>query len=953
MAAMQITCGHCSRALEYSGDQPRFCAYCGKALQGVSDVTALFTPAPGGPTPCSVVPSEEITAAASSSGSPTIEEMPELIGGYRLLRRLGGGGMGSVYEAEESASGRRVALKLILPDHARTPEAVLRFRQEGQLASALAHPRCVFVYATDEDGGRPYIVMELMPGSTLDDLIHERGPLSIEEAVTKILDVIDGLSEAHRLGLVHRDVKPSNCFLEADGHVKVGDFGLAKSLVADAGLTRTGTFLGTPLYAAPEQIKREQVDAQSDVYSVAATLYFLLTGRAPHQTGDTMATLARIVSDDPPPPRTLRPDLPRGLDRLILRGLERDRRRRIRDLDEFRTALVSFLPARPSVGGLGLRFVAFVIDFVLLFPVKIATNWALTLLLVALFGRSTMNTLFNPLFSGAVSLLYFGILEGVWGCSVGKWLLRLRVGRVESNQPPGVARAMLRYVPLIMVYSGNLALPIFAWWYDMPLDGGHALTPKQAEGMALFGIFNGLWMLLMLALLVMPMRRRNGYRGLHEMLSGTRTYLLTWPRRQRLALGQREFRLEVTHPDDMPERLGPYRILGALRWAGRQRTLLAQDELLGRQLWIWVRSVSEPPLDAARRALSRATRVRWVGAGVEGPWQWDAFLAPAGVPLPALAAGPRRLRWTEVRPILEDLTEELAAACADGTLPNVLTPHQLWVQADGRIMLLGTPLEGSDDEVAVQGDEPESAESDDMEARALDFLRRVTIVALEGAPRTPAAAPGPIHAPLPIHVEELLGRLSGAGAPYASLAEWRHELEATRERPTEVTRLRRAGHLALTTLLLHIPIGGPSALLLGLLAMLLASSQDMAEADRPEVLAVGLSYIGVHVGFWVIWAFIFRGGYAFWRGGLALRCADGSLPARWRCALRALLVWTPVAGLLALAVVISSLAPAWPRLPFGLLALAALLLPLYAVLAILMPRRGLHDRLAGTYLVPE
>jgi serine/threonine protein kinase len=189
------------------------------------------------------------------------DAVPECVGNYRLLRRLGGGGMGAVYEAEDGSSGRRVALKLIQPEYAASAEALERFRQEGELASKLSHPRCVFVFAADEDRGRPYIVMELMTGATLDDVVQEKGPLPLEPALRKILDVIDGLQEAHQLGLVHRDVKPSNCFLEADGRVKVGDFGLAKSLVGDARLTKTGTFVGTPLFAAPEQIKMEGVDA--------------------------------------------------------------------------------------------------------------------------------------------------------------------------------------------------------------------------------------------------------------------------------------------------------------------------------------------------------------------------------------------------------------------------------------------------------------------------------------------------------------------------------------------------------------------------------------------------------------------------------------------------------------------------------------------------------------------
>ena len=291
--------------------------------------------------------------------------------------------MGRVYEAEEAATGRRVAVKLISAEYAGSPDAVERFRREGRLASGVAHPRCVFVLAADEAAGRPYIVMELMPGETLQDLVDRDGPLPPDQALVKILDVIDGLCEAHRLGVVHRDVKPSNCFLEADGRVKVGDFGLSKSLVGDAALTRTGTFLGTPLFASPEQIKSEAVGPQSDVYSVAATLYCLLTGRAPFQGGDSAATLARIVSEAPPPMRSLRPRLPAALDRVVLRGLERDPAKRWRDLDEFQAALLPFLPDRLSIGGLGVRFGAFLIDYAL-FAVL---GSAAALLIALLMGR--------------------------------------------------------------------------------------------------------------------------------------------------------------------------------------------------------------------------------------------------------------------------------------------------------------------------------------------------------------------------------------------------------------------------------------------------------------------------------------------------------------------------------------------------------------------------------------
>ena len=217
-----------------------------------------------------------------------------------MIRTLGGGGMGVVYEAE-SSDGRRVALKLMRPEAEDSTLAEERFRQEGRLASGIVHPRCVFVFDADQEGDRPYIAMELMSGETLKDLVERNGPLSPLEAVTKILDVIDGLREAHALGVVHRDVKPSNCFLESDGRVKIGDFGLSRSVVAPSHLTQTGGFLGTVLFAAPEQHKAEAVDARTDVYSVCATLFYLLTGRAPVEDArGAAAVVARVVCEPAP-----------------------------------------------------------------------------------------------------------------------------------------------------------------------------------------------------------------------------------------------------------------------------------------------------------------------------------------------------------------------------------------------------------------------------------------------------------------------------------------------------------------------------------------------------------------------------------------------------------------------------------------------------------------------------
>src|SRR5438552_3503845 len=342
---MKLQCPSCHRDLEFLGDQPSFCAYCGQALR---DSTVEYD-------------ADAATEPPSQSSARASRSVPEVVAGYRLLRSLGTGGMGTVYEAEDISSARHVALKLISCEFATSQDTVERFRQEGRLASMIVHPRCVFVLTADEQAGQPYIVMELMSGKTLQDLVKARGPLPIEEAVAKIMDVMEGLQEAHQLGVIHRDVKPSNCFVEADGRVKVGDFGLAKSLIADQHLTKTGLFLGTPLYASPEQIKAERVDQQTDVYSLAATLYFLLTGRAPFQSRDAAATVARIVSDSPPSMRSLRPEIPASLDKIVRHGLERERKHRWHNLEDFQAALLPFVSTQLCVGRRALRVAAFFI----------------------------------------------------------------------------------------------------------------------------------------------------------------------------------------------------------------------------------------------------------------------------------------------------------------------------------------------------------------------------------------------------------------------------------------------------------------------------------------------------------------------------------------------------------------------------------------------------------------
>ena len=679
------------------------------------------------------------------------------VGGYRLLRRLGGGGMGTVFEAEESASGRRVAVKFLAPELADSAEAIARFRAEGRLASAISHPRCVFVLAADEDAGRPYIVMELMPGDTLADLVKRHGPLPPQQAVAYILDIIEGLQEAHRAGVIHRDVKPSNCFLSADGRVKIGDFGLAKSLTPSAHVTRSGTFLGTPLFASPEQIKAQPVDPRTDIYSVAATLYYLLAGKAPFEGGDGVAVMARIVSDPPPSLRALLPEISPGLERIMLRGLERDRERRPQSLEDLRVALLPFSPQASSGSRPAWRFAAHMLDGLLF--VLVGPDSALFALLVAWGFIAHMEDLEAKriyfLVWNVVWIAYFTLLEGLWGWSLGKLLFGLRVcvvggseppsshplppasggeGRVRGAGPPGLARALVRTTAhFTILYLAASIFQLLAytypdeWWWWIG-----AVVPT----------------ILGALLLLTTMHRANGYRAPHDLLCGTAVVILPSPESAsllaRFAPGRGLPTMAI--PPEAPERLGPFAVQGVLCWKPDQKLLTGMDPALGRAVWIELRDRTAAPLSVARRDVHRTGRLRWLGGGVHEEWQWDAFLAPTAIPVTEFAAG-GPLVWYQARPLLDQLANEMEAATTDGTLPAMLTPEQVWIREGGSVLLLDAPpsefsstsptrQRGADTSLARRACIP----SNDHD-RLLELLRQVAVLLLDRGGSAPDARP--------------------------------------------------------------------------------------------------------------------------------------------------------------------------------------------------------------------
>jgi serine/threonine protein kinase len=823
-------------------------------------------------------------------------------GPYQLGKLLGKGGMGEAYEADDLETGRRIALK-ILSQRLDSPDARRRFLNEGRLAANINHPNSVYVFGVEEIAGVPVIAMELMPGGTLLDKICSESPISSTEAADITLQIIDGLAAAHAAGILHRDIKTSNCFVDTDGSVKIGDYGLSISTKGHERPTVSEeSFMGTPMFAPPEQIRGDDLTVRSDIYSLGATLFTLLTGKPPFISKDTIRLLAKVLEQPAPDLREIRSDIPKGLADVVRRCLEKRPDDRFAGCDELRAAIIPFSSRGKAAAQLWRRLVAGIVDMTIIgIPFLIASQYISNNYQAPkeLFIQSALLAI-----SVVAWLAWFTIFEWKCGKTPGKSLLGLEVllTKPENNKWSKGLRILGRSSLFVI-------LPVVAATYFFsPIQVDHVETNpitlkingREFTGSRTHTDYEWDLGLLTLAtwatatlLLFAGSNRNNGWLSLHDKLTDTRVVSLLRQRPPRSK--HNEIKNLSTEDSSM---LGPFLILDTL--SGCDDWYLGYDPKLLRKIWLRKLPPGSPPVAASLRNLRRPGRLRWL-AGIRSPEEnCDAYEFPGGKSLVSLTE--QRVPWYELFQWMADLATELTAANSDGTQPSNPCIEQIWINADGRAKLLDFPAPG----IKPPASFIRCSLWHDLTERLLK------------------------HSPLPLPVSAFLKKIPNISEP-ATITQ---ELNQLTDLPHEVSRKKRLGIIAASAT-------GP--LLLGLGLYFLYNT----------MLSTTLFWsISALIAFVAIPAMISA---AFAGDGLILRSfglcvvdrngnpATGSLAAK-----RSLIAWLPT-------LISPAIFAAWmiwtnPHYAaIGTLATLALL----AFISAILPERTLHDCLANTFLVPR
>ncbi|HEX6777044.1 MAG TPA: protein kinase, partial [Ktedonobacterales bacterium] len=264
------------------------------------------------------------------------------LGPYQIQALLGSGGMGQVYRARDPRLDREVAIKVLSATLAQEPGYSVRFQREAKAAAKLNHPNIVPVFDVGEQGGLMYLVMPLIPGGTLREYLAQRGALPLNEAVSIIEQVAGALQQAHERGMIHRDVKPANILMSAEGRALLTDFGIvrvAQSNESATPLTRIGAFVGSPEYAAPEMVTGQSADHRVDIYALGIMLYQMLTGRLPFVGSNAMALLVQRVQQEAPAPRSINPAISPAVEAVIMKAMAKTPAARYQSATELVQAL--------------------------------------------------------------------------------------------------------------------------------------------------------------------------------------------------------------------------------------------------------------------------------------------------------------------------------------------------------------------------------------------------------------------------------------------------------------------------------------------------------------------------------------------------------------------------------------------------------------------------------------
>jgi len=568
------------------------------------------------------------------------------IGPFAIEGPLGRGAMGEVYEAIDQDTERRVALKILPSQSIATADRKESFLSEGKRAASIRHPNSLFIYSADETGGVPYIAMELCTGGNLRELVERHGTLEQNKAADFTIQICQGLTAAHGMGIIHRDIKPANCFLTSQGEVIVGDYGLSVSTldIDPTQLTADGTFAGTPAFASPEQIKGQELDLRADIYSVGASLFYLLSGETPFEGYSVRTLFSAIKEKDPSEQIKEIPNISAGMTKVISRCLQKDPAKRYQNYFDLVSDLEQFSSTVPQPANVPRRLMSGFIDLVLIQAIfhsivpELAVPGLFDFLLVTSFVVIT------------------GVFEGLTGMSPGKALLGIKVQDSRGAVPGlsnGLLRASILYLPSICLDLLSLAIPVVTYSYPV-----------------------------VFFLAFIPARKGNYWAGFHDQFTKTRVVYKLAPVQQTPAilvsdLGNNSFGFK----------LGPYLVNSEYNIDLADGTvLLGFDPILQRRVWVCVREVAAPEISTVRRDLSVPYRLRWLNSKRSVSESWDVYEALEGSSLSHTASS--NICWEVARTWLQELTEAAVFNLENLGSSEGFRSDKIWITPGGHLVIL-------------------------------------------------------------------------------------------------------------------------------------------------------------------------------------------------------------------------------------------------------------------------